>query len=70
MPKSLVPVVYHVDVTVPKFDAVIRPSGVTVPVPNPEVDHPATDLPSEAPDTTEPATPPVATPPAAVPNPQ
>jgi hypothetical protein len=65
MPESLVPVVYHVDVTVPKFDAVIRVSGVSVPVPKPEVDHPATDLPSEAPDPTE-----LTTPPVAVPNPQ
>jgi len=70
MPESLVPVLYHVEVTVPKFAAIIRPSSVSFPVPKPEVDHPATDLPSEAPDPTEPTTPPVATPPAAVPNPQ
>jgi hypothetical protein len=70
MPQSLTPVVYQVDVTVPKFDAVIRPSGVTVPVPQPEVDHPASDLPSAAPDPLEPAAQPAANPPAAVLNPQ
>ena len=49
MPADLTPVTYHVFITVPKFDVLILPSGVTVPLANPSVDHPSTDLPYEAP---------------------
>jgi hypothetical protein len=66
LPPSLVPVVYHVNVTVPKFDAVIRTSAISVPTPNPAVDHPSTDLPSQAPVSNPPPT----TPPASDQNPQ
>lgn len=49
MPESLTPVVYHVIVTLPKFNATTFTSGISVPLPNPAVDHPATDLPTDVP---------------------
>ena len=49
MPPSLMPVVYHVFVTLPKFNATTLPSGITVPFPNPSLDHPSTDLPYQGP---------------------
>ena len=49
MPEDKTPVAYRVLVTVPKFDAITLPSGVSVPLPNPSLDHPSTDLPSQAP---------------------
>ncbi len=52
MPPHLGGGIHHVDVTLTKIEATIRPSGITVPLPNPSIDHPATDLPSEAPRTT------------------
>jgi hypothetical protein len=67
LPTRQTPVVYRVFVTVPKFDAITLPSGITVPVPNPPLDHPSTDLPSEAPPPDTSPQPPTA--PAANPNP-
>ena len=67
MPEDKTPVAYRVLVTVPKFDAVTLPSGVSVPLPNPSLDHPSTDLPSQAPPPeSSPQTP---DPPPATPNP-
>jgi hypothetical protein len=62
MPPTQSPIVYRVFVTVPKFDAVTFPSGISVPLPNPAVDHPSTDLPSEAPPATPQPDPRTATP--------
>jgi hypothetical protein len=58
-PQNTGATIYRVFVTVPRFDSVIRPSAITVPIPIPALDHPSTDLPTEAPD---PPAPPSATP--------
>jgi hypothetical protein len=57
MPANPEHVNYRVYVTVPKFDAVTFPSGISVQIPNPNLDHPSTDLPNEVPDTPPPPTP-------------
>jgi hypothetical protein len=49
MPEHLGAGIHQVNVTLTKTDATIRPSGITVPLPDPSLDHPPTDLPSEAP---------------------
>ena len=49
IPKDLGPGLHHVDVTLTGTDATIRPSGITVPLVDPTLDHPATDLPSALP---------------------
>ncbi|HSY36073.1 MAG TPA: hypothetical protein VK814_10015 [Acidobacteriaceae bacterium] len=49
MPHDKTPVAYRVVVTVPKFEAVTLPSGISVPLPDPSLDQPSTDLPSAAP---------------------
>ncbi len=58
MPHDTVPVAYNVYVTVPKFDAIVLTSGISVPLPNPSLDHPSTALPSQAPPPESPQPPP------------
>jgi hypothetical protein len=63
MPTNVSPTIYRVFVTVPKVVAVIRPSGIGVPLPKPAADHPSTDLPAAIPDPPpEPSPQPPATP--------
>ena len=76
MPHDTTPVEYRVNVTVPKYDAYILTSGISVPLPHQELDHPTTDLPAatappnSAPQATDPlpTTPPPAAPPATTPH--
>lgn len=49
MPEHMTGGVHHVDVTLSKTEAIIRPSGITVPLPDKSLDHPSTDLPYEGP---------------------
>jgi hypothetical protein len=66
MPHDKTPVAYRVVVTVPKFDAITLPSGISVPLPNAAIDHPSTDLPSQA--SPSESNPPTPTPPPTAPN--
>jgi hypothetical protein len=50
MPDAMTGGLHHADVTLSNGDATIRQAGITVPLPNPAIDHPSTDMRSQSPD--------------------